>query len=192
MQGLVNMILVMLVVSTGATLYRDCAACHGHDGGGVVDGTVPAIGGQPAIVILRQLNAFRSSDRIDLRMQHFADEAHLEGAREVEAVAAYIASLRRTTAVALGDGRNLDGGASDFARNCAGCHGARGAPNLERGVPALAGQHATYLARKLREVTLADNRFGKTHAPFAARLAPERLEAIADWLARLPPPLPSP
>ena len=57
----------------GTALYATCAACHGKDGSGLRDGTVPAIGGQPAAVILRALEDFRAGRRRDLRMQHFAD-----------------------------------------------------------------------------------------------------------------------
>ena len=58
-------------------LFANCAACHGADGGGVADGTIPAIGAQPATVITQQLLRFRSGERKDLRMQHFADPEHL-------------------------------------------------------------------------------------------------------------------
>lgn len=96
--------------STGAKLYRDCAACHGRDGGGVIDGSVPAIGGQPAEVVRRQLQSFRRGARTDLRMQHFSNNDHLAGDEAVEAVSRYVAGLQRVMPPATGSGRALDAG----------------------------------------------------------------------------------
>jgi len=175
--------------STGAKLYRDCAACHGKDGGGVIDGSVPAIGGQPAEVIMRQLERFRSGERQDLRMRHFSDDQHLEGAPALEAVARHIAALQRRTKATTGAGNHLTEGARDLAARCAGCHGANASAVVALGVPALAGQHAPYLVRKLRD-SAAPNGLGRNHATLVARLAPPQIEGIADWLSRLPPPAP--
>lgn len=170
----------------GSQWYRDCAACHGKDGGGVADGSVPAIGGQPAAVVQRQLDSFRRGARQDLRMQHFSDDNHLGGAKAVEAVAQYIAGLERVTPAATGSGRDLATGAREFALRCASCHGAAGQAVIPAGVPALASQHATYLERKLREGAAGQNAFGRSHAVVLAPLPPNRIASIADWLSRQP------
>lgn len=175
---------------TAADLYRDCAACHGKDGGGVADGTVPAIGGNPAAVIARQLANFRAARRTDLRMQHFADEEHLAGSDAVGSVAVYVAALRRTTPAANGSGKDLATGEREFARRCASCHGATGGAVVALGMPALAGQHASYLVRKLDEAGAGLNSLGKTHATLIAALPPGAAAAVADWLSRRPPPQP--
>ena len=47
----------------GATLFETCAACHGRDGLGTSDGTVPAIAGQHGSVLLKQLVDFRHNQR---------------------------------------------------------------------------------------------------------------------------------
>lgn len=175
------------VLESGAALYRDCAACHGKDGGGVIDGSVPAIGGQPAEVVRRQLQRFRSGTRTDLRMQHFSNDDHLSGAEAVDAVSRYIAGLRRVTPPAKGSGRELAAGATEFARSCASCHGPEGRAVESRGIPALAAQHATYLERKLRGASAGQNSLGQSHRPIVSRLPPERAAAIADWLSRVTP-----
>ena len=77
----------------GASLYSTCAACHGEDGGGVPDGSVPRIAGQPARVLIGQLVAFRAAERRDIRMQHFTDRRHLERAQELADVASHVALL---------------------------------------------------------------------------------------------------
>ena len=171
-----------------AALYVTCGACHGQDGGGLRDGTVPAIGGQPAAVVLKALENFRGGRRVDLRMQHFSDDAHLPGRAELEAIAGHVAALRRTTAAAQGPGTALDVGQREFARACAACHTTGGAPVAAPGIPALAGQHFTYLDRKLREAGTPGNSLARSHVMIVGRLASGQAEAIADWLSRQSPP----
>jgi cytochrome c553 len=171
----------------GAQLYLDCAACHGADGGGVADGSVPAIGGQPAAVVAAALEDFRAARRLDLRMQHFSDPQHLAGRDEVMAVAAHVAGLRRTTPVGTGDGMRLAQGEAVYARRCASCHGAAATAAVTPPRAALAGQHAAYLARKLRDGTMTSAQ-ARRHAELARGIGDAGVAALADWLSRLPPP----
>lgn len=174
-------------------LYETCAACHGADGGGVADGSIPAIGGQPAAVIAAQLRKFRSGSREDLRMQHFSNADHLRDEAQLLAVAAHVASLRRKTPVAHGSGDALESGRSDFERSCASCHGAQAAADAKRGMMALAGQHAPYLLRKMREASSGEARgIARSHGALLSRLPPARQAAIADYLSRMPVPAPLP
>ena len=173
--------------SSGARLYLDCGACHGKEGGGVADGSVPAIGGQPAAALVAALDDFRSSRRQDLRMRHFSDPQHLADAAEVAAVARHIATLRRTTPAGTGDGRDLARGAKLFRSRCASCHGVEGAASEMPPRRALAGQHARYIERKMMAdgITAAQAR---RHAALAEGLGRAGVAAIADHLSRLPPP----
>lgn len=176
-------------------LFANCAACHGTDGGGVADGTVPAIGGQPAKVIAQQLMRFRSGERKDLRMQHFADAEHLTDERQVDLVARHVAGLRRSTSAKRGDGSQLVLGARRWSEGCAGCHGATAGAVVARGIPALAGQHALYIERKLREESNGAPgapSLSQSHALFFKKLTPVDRAALADHLSRLPPPEPAP
>ena len=172
---------------SGARLYLDCGACHGKDGGGVADGSVPAIGGQPAAAVVAALDDFRASRRQDLRMRHFSDPQHLADAAEVAAVAAHIATLRRTTPAGTGDGRDLARGAALFRSRCASCHGVDGAASEMPPRRALAGQHAGYIERKMMAdgITAAQAR---RHAALAKELGRTGIAAVADHLSRLPPP----
>lgn len=175
-------------------LFANCAACHGADGGGVADGTVPAIGGQPASVVARQLLRFRSGQRKDLRMQHFADVEHLTDDKQIELVAQHVAGLRRSLPAKQGDGAQLGLGARRWAEGCAGCHGTTAGAVIARGIPALAGQHAPYIERKLREETNGvpgAPTLSQSHAVFFKRLTPTDRVAMADHLSRLPPPEPA-
>src|SRR6185503_15311894 len=75
----------------GADLFRVCAACHGAEGRGTSDGSIPAIAGQHGSVILKQIVDFRHDRRWDERMQHFTDSHHLATTQDVTDVAAYVA-----------------------------------------------------------------------------------------------------
>ncbi|MCU0759066.1 MAG: c-type cytochrome [Steroidobacteraceae bacterium] len=170
----------------GASLYGTCAACHGPDGGGVADGSIPAIAGQPQRVLVKQLADFRRSQRLDVRMEHFADRRHLGGAQDIADVAAYAATLSRTTAAGIGDGTMLAAGGRAWIGRCAGCHGGTGQANAARALPRLAGQHAAYLERQLLD-TVAGRRpnMAATHRGVLNGLDPAEITGIADYLSRM-------
>lgn len=172
----------------GAELYRTCAACHGEDGGGVRDGTVPAIGGMPARLVVRQLVNFRRERRRDIRMEHFADASHLASAQQIADVAAYIASLERRTPAGIGDGLALDAGAKAYLRACRGCHGAQGRAGGDGMTPALAGQHQAYLERQLRDAAAGRRpSMSATHRALLRALSEQELIGITDYLSRMTP-----
>lgn len=170
----------------GAQLYGTCAACHGVDGGGVADGSIPAIGGQPQRVIVKQLVDFRRSQRLDIRMEHFADRRHLPDAQDLADVAAHVEGLVRGVPVGIGSGVALGAGASAWFTACESCHGATGQADSERLLPRLAGQHAAYLERQLFD-SAAGRRpnMTKIHRRLLAGFTAEQIPAIADYLSRM-------
>ena len=157
-------------------------------GGGLRDGTVPAIGGLPAAVVLKLLQDFRSGRRSELRMQHFSDAEHLPDEAALEVLAGHVAGLRRSTPVDQGSGDDLAAGRSEFARRCAACHGQDGRAGESRGIAALAGQHFSYLQRKLREAAAPGGNLSRSHGVIVSRLSAAQAAAIADWLSRQPLP----
>ncbi len=172
----------------GEELYRTCAACHGEDGGGVPDGTIPAISGQPAAVLMRQLVGFRSEQRSDIRMEHFADRTHLASAQQIADVAAWIATLQRITPAGIGDGASLVAGSRAFLRACQDCHGALGRPSADGALPALAGQHAGYLERQLRDAAAGRRpNMNATHRAPVRSLSEAEILGVADYLSRMLP-----
>ncbi len=177
----------------GAALYATCTACHGADGGGVADGSIPAIAGQPQRVLVKQLVDFRASQRQDIRMEHFADRRHLQGAQDLADVAAHVARLPRHSAthdaagrIGMGDGAAVDAGARAWFAGCESCHGATGQGDGSRFLPRLAGQHAGYLERQLLDVA-AGRRANmlQTHRAPVRRLTEVQIAGIADYLSRL-------
>ena len=58
-------------------------------------------------MIVKQLADFRRSQRLDIRMEHFADRRHLEGAQDIADVAAHVATLPRRGQAGIGNGAAL-------------------------------------------------------------------------------------
>jgi cytochrome c553 len=175
-------------VAHGADLFETCAACHGPDGGGASDGSVPAIAGQHFRVLVKQLVDFRHDRRWDIRMEHFTDRHRLAGPQELTDLAAYIESLPRTGNKGYGDGENVAHGARVYFNLCASCHGPTGAGDAASLVPRLAGQHFAYLERQMYDAV--DGRrpnMGGDHARRLSRLDREDILGVADYLSRLLP-----
>jgi cytochrome c553 len=173
----------------GAELFTVCAGCHGPDGAGTRNGTVPRIGGQLAAVLIKQLVDFRHARRWDPRMEPVTDAHHIGAPQAIADVAAYVAGLEIRGTTGVGDGDFLELGAQRYQRDCAQCHGPRGAGNAGRVAPRLAGQHYEYLRRQIYDAV--DGRrpyFPATHIRLLARLEHDDIAGVADFLARIPAP----
>lgn len=132
-----------------------CASCHGARGQG---GVGPRLAGLGEAYVLRQLEAFAQGTRNNALMQPVA--RRLDGPA-MRAVAAWIATLEPN---AGGRGPKAAGERpprlvtqGDWSRGipaCVDCHG----PNLmgdRHGIPAIAGQPARYLEKRLRAMRAA-------------------------------------
>jgi cytochrome c553 len=170
----------------GKEIFDTCAACHGEDGAGQKDGTVPAIAAQHFRVIASALVNFRHEERRDERMEHFSNEHHLSGPQEIADVATYISRLRPTRSLGHGDGHNTELGAGIYRRRCASCHGSSGEGNERKSYPRLAGQHYEYLLRQLRDTgPNARPTLSAEHVRPLRALNDNDLVAICDYLSRL-------
>src|SRR5512139_4122868 len=98
--------------SRGRDLFTPCAACHGPDGGGTSNGSIPRIAGQPYRVLLRQIVDFRNGPRWDMRMEGVATSHEvIPELQDIADVASYAAGLRRDGARGVGDGQHVERGA---------------------------------------------------------------------------------
>jgi cytochrome c553 len=171
----------------GGEQFETCGACHGPDGGGTRDGQVPRIGGQHVSVVQKQLIDYRHDLRWDLRMEHFSDRHHLVDAQAVADVAAYIHQLEPSGPAGQGSGKSVGAGAALYAKRCSSCHGASADGDEARAVPRVAGQHYEYLRRQFYDAV--DGRrpnFSPSHIRLLAQLEHDDIEAVADYLSRLP------
>lgn len=172
----------------GKDLFDTCAACHGADGAGQKDGTVPAIAAQHFRVIASALVNFRHGERRDERMEHFGNEHHLSVPQEIADVATYVSRLRPTPSLGHGDGHATQLGAKIYRRECASCHGLSGEGNDRKSYPRLAGQHYDYLLRQLHDAGLnVRPNLSAAHSRLLHALADNDLVATCDYLSRLGP-----
>ena len=130
-----------------------CFGCHMQDGNSVV-ADFPKLAGQHEKYIINQLNAFKNGSRPSDIMVGMA--AMLVTDEDVADVAAYFASKTITPAESdaalakLGKEIYQGGNSATGIPACMGCHGPHGTGNPPAAYPALAGQHAGYIAAQLK------------------------------------------
>jgi cytochrome c553 len=90
-------------LSQGQRLYRGgdankgvaaCIACHGPTGDGNPTALYPAIGGQHAAYVAKQLRAYREGTRQTDPNQMMRNVAHSMSDEQIDAVAAYVQGMR--------------------------------------------------------------------------------------------------
>jgi cytochrome c oxidase subunit 2 len=139
----------------GQKLFAQCVTCHGAKGEGITALDAPAIAGQDAVYLERQLHNFRKrlrgthkSDAPGAQMQAaamvLADDA------AVEKVARYTANLPKTVLAAPAPG-NLHNGNNLYQGKCGACHGGTAEGNPALKAPRLAGLDAPYIKRQFAQ-----------------------------------------
>ena len=141
-----------LLAADGNTLFATCAACHGSRGEGKPALDAPAIAGQEATYLERQLRNFRSARRgthpSDLPgAQMRAVAATLPDDATVTRIASYISSLPRNL-VAFPTSGELRNGNNLYQGKCAACHGTSAEGNSALKAPRLAGLDGAYIKRQ--------------------------------------------
>jgi cytochrome c553 len=172
----------------GAKLFALCAQCHGADGEGIAEAWTPAIAGQHARVLAKQLVAYRHSVRWDPRMEKVASRHVLGSPQQIADVVAYIGQLNPPVRTSVGSGEWVHRGEHLYGALCRTCHGAEGEGSAARFVPRLAGQRYDYLLRQLHDVV--DGRrpsMASIHVRALRRLDAQELDGLADYMSRLSP-----
>jgi cytochrome c oxidase subunit 2 len=138
--------------ASGQQLFATCVACHGSKGEGMAATHAPAIAGQDAAYLRRQLQNFRSGvrgvhkdDAYGAQMR--ATAVTLRDDAAVASVADFVASLPRTTAKPA-PGTDLRNGNNLYHGKCGACHGGKAEGNPALFAPRLAGLDATYIKRQ--------------------------------------------
>ena len=163
--------------SEGAEIYAACASCHMADGAGRPDGTIPRLVGQNALVLAHKLQQIRAGHIWLPVMVPFARSLAPD---EITVVADYIAALPLPPATPNPNPI----AATAYATYCAACHGRSGEGNAALMAPRLCGQHASYVLRRLDEIS--GNERGDADPAMAAIVSTMPLTQtaeIAHWLA---------
>jgi cytochrome c553 len=128
-----------------------CAACHGADGNSAVP-TFPKLAGQGQKYLYKQLRDIRDGAR---PVPTMAGQLDGKSNQDLSDIAAYYAAQSSTGGqtdpelLALGEAVYRGGIPERDVAACAACHSPTGAGNAPAGFPALAGQHAEYIAAQL-------------------------------------------
>ena len=168
-----------------------CGACHGMDGNSV-NPLWPNIAGQSASYIVAQLQAFKNGLRSDPLMTGQAMLLSDEDARDLavyfESLPAAAKPVADTSTIARAEALYRGGDNESKAAACMACHGPTGRGIPAATYPALHGQHATYVAKQLRDYASGTRRSdGKTRImrDIAARLNEDDIVAIASYVQGL-------
>ncbi len=176
--------------SAGKTKSAPCMACHGADGNSP-NVIWPKLAGQHPAYIVKQLQAFKSGDRKDPLMS--AQAAPLSD-QDMQDLAAYFSSQKIQTGtaaadkVALGEGLYRGGNTESGVAACTACHGPIGQGNPAAAYPSIAGQHAAYVVKALKDFR-AGNRgvgdTGKMMRGVGSKMTDAEIEAVAQYVQGL-------
>ena len=137
--------------------YQACAACHGDAAQGSVELGAPALAGQDAAYLSRQLQHFKTGIR-------GADPRDTQGA-QMKAMAAtlsdddilllteYLAALPQLVPASQVTG-DLKNGNNYYHAKCGACHGGQAEGNASLNAPALASLDAIYLKAQFQNFQL--------------------------------------
>ena len=175
-------------VQRGKDAYAECQTCHRTDASGRASFNIPRLSGQHASVLIKQLMDIRSGLRVNEDMREYMHDSDLT-LQDFADMAAYLQSLPVAGNIGQGPPELVTRGQALYAGDCAGCHGEHGEGRPELFFPMLASQHYGYLLREL-DLILTGERGNSNPAmpPILRNYATDDKQAIAAYLAQLPPP----
>lgn len=181
--------------SRGKELTAICAACHGADGNSAAP-AFPKLAGLGEKYLLKQMQDIRDGARPVPTMVGQVDG---KSDQELADMAAFYAGQSRSGAqadpelVALGEKVYRAGVAERNVAACSACHSPNGKGNAPAGFPALAGQHADYIAAQLKAYRKGyEDETGRTNdgdtrimRSTAFGLSDKEIEAVASYASGL-------
>ncbi len=191
----------------GASLASTCTACHGMDGNPPDGLPYPRIAGQSERYIAHQLAVFKSGERNSGMAAAMIPFAQPLSAQDMRDLGAYFAT--KAAGAGLADDSVVAGGeydglkfyqigerlyrSGDAGRGipaCMACHGPAGAGNPGPAWPAVAGQEAGYVDRRLQEYRAGTTGQQDRHqfdimASVAASLTDQEIQSLASYLQGL-------
>jgi cytochrome c553 len=173
-----------------------CMTCHGVNGGGDSSGAFPRLAEMPAWYMYKQLGDYAGGTRPNEIMTPIAQQL---SAADREAVSVYYALTQAEARLAVhapidqrqlqwGAALNAVGSAQRGIPGCANCHAAEG-EGIPPSVPALAGQHAGYIAGQLQLWKQGVRRNDPMYVmkAIADKMSDEDITAVSEYFARLQP-----
>ncbi|RBP48784.1 c-type cytochrome [Arenicella xantha] len=183
---------------TGATLYQtSCQSCHGPDARGKEVLNSPALAGQSAAYLVRQLEHFskgiRGGDGSDaLAKQMRAISLSMTQDQDRQDLAEYLESLPAGAVTPIAGDTDL--GYKLYQASCGGCHGGDAQGNELLNSPRLAGLSASYLTRQYQHFldgtrgSDRSDKFGRQMKMIAATLKDRaQVEAVIAYISSIQP-----
>ncbi|HEV3424985.1 MAG TPA: c-type cytochrome [Paraburkholderia sp.] len=181
-------------IGRGATIAtQNCSMCHGVLG--TVQVTAPALAGQYADVIYKELRDYQGGLRTNAIMQPII---HSRSDQDLHDLAAYYASLQRAgaaeTAAKGTAGTEPDANAVKLAmqgdplRNIAPCAACHGQLDRKGAAPWLGGQASVYLAAQMQRFASGErhNDINEQMRNVARHLTPQEIDGLAKYYAAQP------
>lgn len=174
----------------GAGKAAVCAACHGPNGNSV-NPDWPSLAGQSPTYAYRQLQAFANGERNDILM---TPQAAMLSDQDMRDLAAYFAEqtpspgVASEAAVPVAQPLYRGGDSERGIPACAACHGPAGTGNAGAAYPRIAGLHAQYIAKELREYRSGERGTGvngQMMQAAAQHLSDEEIDALASYVTGL-------
>lgn len=171
----------------GAGQAAACAACHGPNGKSAV-AQWPKLAGQGSVYTLAQLQAFKTGARKNPIMQAQAAPLSEQQMRDLAAFfmeqepAPGVAS---EASIAVAQPIYRGGVAERGVPACSACHGPTGAGNVAAGYPRIAGQHAEYVAARLRAYRASEppaTPGARMMVDIASQLSDDEIDALASYV----------
>jgi len=170
----------------GEIAFEICQGCHRAHALGRPDGSYPRLAGQHDTVLIKQMTDVRAGRRLNKKMLPFI-ERHGVSPQDIADIAAYLSRLPVPPNNGKGPGERLAVGESVYQDRCARCHGTYGEGDGDRFYPRVSGQHFRYLWREM--IDIRDGTRANANPKMVQVIQPlsnDDLEAIADYMSRLP------
>jgi cytochrome c553 len=167
-------------------VFKRCVTCHGERGESIAE-DFPRLAGQHEAYLAKELDDFRAGRREGpmVRMARGLTDAQVAALAKYYAAQPVPPPAPRTELHDVGRYLYRKGNPWSGVPACKACHGeaARGTEKL----PALAGQHAAYLEREIREFTSrARTNDNEVMHAVSQKLTALEVRALAEYLASLP------
>ncbi len=174
----------------GKTKSVACMACHGPDGNSPVNPIWPKLAGQHPKYIEKQLKDFKSGARTDATMIGMVAPLNEQ---DMADLAAYFASQAKKGGSAAADQMKAGekiyraGNSTTGVAACMACHGPAGSGNPQANFPALAGQHAPYVEKALKDFRdgARTNDANSMMQGVVARMSNAEMTAVAQYIQGL-------
>jgi len=170
----------------GESEFVICQGCHRAGAVGRADGSYPRLAGQHVSVLIKQMADVQTERRYNPKMQPFI-HLHEILPQHVADIAAYLHGLPVPPTQGQGSGDKLEHGRLLYEKDCAACHGNRGAGSDEKFYPRVSGQHFKYLLRESQTIRDGKRRNANpVMVKVIKNYTDDDIAAVADFMSRLP------